>query len=125
MDSLPQIDFSKGTGPVLLGLLAFIVPLVVRTVLKDRAERKEKAAALHLQLCRMAYNSVQNMLKKGVTVDDKQEEGLKQLAKFYQLRLARGPTDEENESARAIFDAIHGELCPGGTGSPPSTLTNG
>lgn len=117
---LPNINFSNGMGPAILGILAFVIPLAIRTYFKDRAERKEKAAALHLQLCRMAYNAVQNAIKKGTPVEDKQEAGIEQLKKFYRLRLARDPSFEEQESARLVFDAIHGELCPGGTGTPPS-----
>lgn len=119
MDEIPSIDFTKGYGPVVLGLLAFIVPLAVRTYLKDRRENKERAQQLLLTLSRMAYNSVQNLLKKGFTIEDKQEAGVNQLRKIYLLRVGRDPTFAEIEQARMIFDAIHGELCPGGTGTPP------
>lgn len=121
MDQLPNIDFTKGMGPALLALLAFIVPLAVRTYLKDREARKEKMAAFHLQACRMAYNSVVNAVKKGTAIEDKQEAGLLALDKFYLLRLGRPTTIDEKDSARLIFDAIHGEFCPGG--APPSAAS--
>lgn len=121
--TLPTIDFSHGTGPAVIALLTFLVPLVVRTLLKDRAERKEKVQAI-LQTCaRQAYNSVQNRLKRGDAIDDKQAAGLEALDRFFIMRVGRAASAEEKASACLLFDAIHGELCPGGTGTPPGGPT--
>lgn len=118
-DQLPNINFTQGLGPAVVALLAFIVPLAIRTFLKDRREARERATQLHMVLCRLAYNAVQNQLKGGAVIADKQEAGLVQLDKFYVLRTGAPATEQQKADARIYFDALHGELCPGGTGTQP------
>lgn len=119
MDQVPNIDFNHGMGAAALGLLTFLVPLVIRTLMKDRREAQERAQKVLQECCRQAYNSVQNRIKRGDPIDDKAQAGIDALDRFYILRRGKPATDDEKEAARAIFDAIHGELCPGGTGTPP------
>lgn len=120
MDPTPHIDFTSA-GTAFVGLMAFIVPLVIRTFMKDRELKKEKAQQVLLQACRQAFNSVQSKVKvQGKdAVGDKVEAGLIALDRFLTLRRGTPATYDEKEAARAIFEALHGEFCPGGTGAPP------
>ena len=119
MDNLPEFDMAKGAGPALLAILTAVAAAVLRTWLKDRAERKERMMSILQQCCRQAYNSVQNRIKRGDAIEDKQVAGLEALDRFMTIRIGRIATEEEKQAACLIFDAIHGELCPGGTGAPP------
>lgn len=128
MEQLPNIDLSHGlTGPVLLTLLGAAVAAALRTLIKDRDEKKRLADAQFQRCCRQAYNSVTSRLKREgkEAVGDKEEAGLIALDRFLILARRRPASEKEREEARLIFEAIHGELCPGGTGTlPPTTPGN-
>jgi hypothetical protein len=122
MEQLPNVDLSQGlTGPVLLTLLAAAVGAAIRTLIRDRDEKRRLADAQFQRACRQAYNSVQNRVKKHGkdAVGDKEEAGLAALDRFLMLARRRPATEQERAEAQLIFEAIHGELCPGGTGTPP------
>lgn len=117
-----QIDFSN-TKAMLVTILAAVVAAVARTVIKDYREGKERQQKILQDCARQAYNSVQNRLKKGDVIEDKATAGLEALDRFLVLRRGNKASTDEKEQARLVFDAIHGEYCPGGTGSPADSGT--
>lgn len=123
MDQIQHIDIptSGGAVAVITAVLTALLGAAFRTWLKDRQERKDRDKQILIQCCRQAYNSVQNRIKKEgkEAVGDKVEAGLIALDRFLTLRRGHAANLEEKEMARMQFDALHGEFCPGGTGTPP------
>jgi hypothetical protein len=117
-----HVDIPQGASltAIFSAVLTAVIGVAIRTWLKDRQERKEREQRVFQRCCRQAYNSVVNKVKKvgKELVGDKAEAGLEALDRFLVLARGKPANQEEREQALLIFDAIHGEHCPGGAPAP-------